>query len=156
MKGRKDEYLFPAIFTKDADGVSVEFPDLPGCYTCGATVEEAMLMARDALSLHLYSLEEDGAPIPEPSSFESLEHGPNQFVAAIEAKMAPYRDRIANKAVKKTLTIPKWLDDLATEHRVNFSLVLQEALKQKLGVMEPRRGYGIQGKEENDGGGQRR
>lgn len=146
MKDRRDGYLFPAIFSKDADGVSVEFPDLPGCYTCGASVEEAMIMARDALSLHLYSMEEEGVRIPEPSSFDSLQHGPNQFVAAIEAKMTPYRDRMANKAVKKTLTIPKWLDDLAAEHRVNYSLVLQEALKQKLGVMEPRRGYEIRRK----------
>ncbi len=142
MKDRRDDYFFPALFTRDTDGVSVEFPDLPGCYTCGATVEEAMLMARDALPLHLYSLEKDGAQIPEPSSFENLRHGTNQFVAVIEAKMAPYRDRMQNRAVKKTLTIPKWLDDLAAEHRVNYSLILQEALKQKLGVMEPRRGYG--------------
>ncbi|MGE5551386.1 MAG: type II toxin-antitoxin system HicB family antitoxin [Bacteroidota bacterium] len=137
----KDYYLFPALLTKDRDGVAVEFPDLPGCYTCGANVEEALNMAKDALPLHLYGLEEDGDPIPEPASLDTLRPGHDQLVAMVEARMIPFRDRMANKAIKKTLTVPKWLDDLATEHRVNFSLVLQEALKRKLGVMEPPQAY---------------
>ena len=132
----KDNYIYPALFTKDTDGISVEFPDLPGCLTCGSTVEEAMWMAKDALPLHIYGLEEDGDPIPKPSDFESIKPGENQYLAVIEARMIPYRDRMANKAVKKTLTIPKWLDDLANEHHVNFSYVLQDALKQKLGAGE--------------------
>lgn len=130
----KDRYVFPAIFSIDADGISVEFPDLPGCLTCGNTEEEALYMAQEALSLHLWGMEDDGTPIPEPSKLVSLAVGQNQVATLIEAWMPPFRDRMANKAVKKILTISKWLNDLAEAKQVNFSHVLQNALKDYLGV----------------------
>ena len=130
----KDRYFFPAIFEVASDGISIEFPDLPGCLPCGFTTEEAISHAKEAMALHLYAMEEDGAPIPEPTDITSLKLEDNQYVVMIEAWMPPFRDEMKNKAVKKTLTIPKWLDDLATENGVNFSHVLQEALKDYLGV----------------------
>lgn len=132
----KDRYIYPAIFNYADDGISVEFPDLPGCYTCGNTDEEALRMAKEALTLHLYGLEEDGYPIPEPSPANKIKIEPNQVVVLIEVWMPPFRDEMKHRAVKKTLTIPKWLDDLAREHNVNFSHLLQNALKEYLGINE--------------------
>lgn len=70
----KDKYVFPAIFSYDDDGVSVEFPDLPGCYTCANSTEEALKMAKDALGLHIYGLEQDNEILPLPSPINSLEN----------------------------------------------------------------------------------
>lgn len=133
----KDRYVFPAILSLDADGISVEFPDLPGCLTCGDTEEEALRMAQEALALHIWGMEADGDPIPEPSKLTNLTTGRNQVATLVEAWMPPFRDKMANKAVKKTLTIPKWLNDLAEAKQVNFSHVLQNALKDYLGVHRP-------------------
>lgn len=88
----KDLYHFPAIFSVDPDGISVEFPDLPGCLTCGASEDEALAMAKEALHLHLYGMEEDGDPIPEPSKVSLLKLDSHQFVAMLEVWMVPYRD----------------------------------------------------------------
>ena len=133
----KDRYVFPAIFHYAEDGISVEFPDLPGCITCGDTTEEALLMAKEALGLRLYSDEQDGVPIPEPSNLTSITLEPNERLILVEVFMPPIRDNQATKAVKKTLTIPKWLNDVAESQQINFSLVLQSALKQVLGIREP-------------------
>jgi predicted RNase H-like HicB family nuclease len=130
----KDHYIYPAIFSFDADGISVEFPDLPGCLTCGDNEEEALFMARDVLKLHLYGLEEDNDDIPQPSSLSNLKLEQNQIPIFIEVWMPPFRDEMSNKAIKKTLTIPKWLNDLAEREKVNFSQILQGALKNYLGI----------------------
>jgi len=132
----KDRYFFPAVFDVAGDGISIEFPDLPGCLPCGHTTEEAISNAKEAMALHLFGMEEDGDPIPEPTEITKLHLGENRFVAMIEAWMPPFRDEMKNKAVKKTLTIPKWLDDLSVENNVNFSHILQDALKTYLGVDE--------------------
>ncbi len=80
----KETYVYPAILTSDEDGISVEFPDLPGCLTCGATAEEAIVMARDALALHLWSMEDDGDQIPEPTPFADLCSAPGQLAALVD------------------------------------------------------------------------
>ncbi|RNB59370.1 type II toxin-antitoxin system HicB family antitoxin [Brevibacillus gelatini] len=128
--------MYPAIFTYEERGVAVEFPDLPGCLTCGKDEEEAIKMAKEAMALHLYSMEKDNDPIPEPSNVKDINTEENEIVCLIEAWMPPFRDEMENRAVKKTLTIPQWLDDIATENNVNFSRILQEGLKKYLGVDE--------------------
>lgn len=130
----KDRYVYPAVFHYAEDGISVEFPDLPGCFTCGDTTEEAMLMAKEALSLHLYGMEKDNDEIPVPSDLTSIKTAPNEQIALIEVFMPPFRDGMENKAVKKTLTIPKWLNDIAEKQNINFSQVLQSGIKQHLGI----------------------
>lgn len=130
-----DSYIFPAVFEPgEIKGYSVTFPDLPGCVTEGDTLEEALRMARDALELHLYGLEDDGDEIPVPTPPEKIDVPQNAFVAPVEAWMPLVRDEMANRSVKKTLTIPKWLNDLAEERRFNFSHILQTALKERLGI----------------------
>lgn len=131
-----DRYLFPAVFTFADDGITVEFPDLPGCVTCGKSEGEALEMAREALGLHLYGLEVDGETIPTPSRLSAVttEHG--QVLAIVDVWMPPLRRGVDQRAIKKTLTLPKWLNDLAEKEGVNFSQLLQHAIKEHLGIKE--------------------
>lgn len=132
-----DRYIYVAIFTKEDEYYNVSFPDLPGCYTYGKTIEEAYNMAKEALELHLYGMEEDGDCIPVPTVGESIiVNESNSFTTLIEAYMPLVRNQMLNKAVKKTLTIPKWLNDLAEEYKINFSQLLQDSLKNYLGVYD--------------------
>ena len=133
---KESTYTYLAIFTKEEDGgYSVRFPQLDGCYTQGATLEEARRMAVDAMSLHLYGMEKDGEEIPEAVLSAEMEEG--ELAVPITAWMTPFRDEMENRAVKKTLTIPAWLNDAAEKRGVNYSHVLQSALKDYLGVYHP-------------------
>lgn len=128
-------YAYPAIFTPEEDGgFSVNFPDLEGCYTCGDDMPDALMMAEDVLALVLYGYEAEGKVIPEPSLISDLDLSADEFANYIPCDTMEYRKRFNNKAVKKTLTIPEWLNEAAQENNVNFSLVLQEALKEKLKI----------------------
>ncbi|ALA12479.1 type II toxin-antitoxin system HicB family antitoxin [Paenibacillus larvae] len=131
------KYIYPAVFSPgepDEGGFTVTFPDLPGCISEGDDLEEALRMAKDALGGHLYLMEEDGDEIPRPSQPDSIQLETGEFVSLIQANTNFVRERIRNKAVNKTLTIPKWLNDAATEEGINFSQTLQDALKQKLDI----------------------
>lgn len=132
----KNKYVYPAIFDYADDGISVEFPDLPGCLTCGDTNEEAIEMAKEAMGLHLYGMEKDSDSIPEPSVIKDIKIDDNQVIVLIEVWMPLVRDEIENHSIKKTLTIPQWLDEIARDKNVNFSRVLQDALKDLLGVKD--------------------
>lgn len=128
------KYLYPAVFTKEESGYSVSFPDVSGCFTSGETLEEAVEMAKDALCLMIYELEEEGTAIPAASPVNDVPHDENSFVSLVGCDTLAYRRFFDNKAVKKTLTIPSWLNDMAERANVNFSGVLQEALKAKLNI----------------------
>jgi predicted RNase H-like HicB family nuclease len=132
----RDYYIYPAVFTFADDGVSIEFPDLPGCLPCADNEEEAFKNAKEALALHLYGMEEDSDEIPEPSKISSIELEKNQAVALIDIYMVLFRDKMATKAVNKMLTLPKWLADLGEREKVNFSGIFQRALKEHLGVKD--------------------
>lgn len=130
----KDRHIYPAIFSYDDDGISVEFPDLPGCLTAGQDTAEAMKNAKEALELALYGFEEDHEDVPEPSAIRTLHLEPDQTFVLVEVWMIPVRDYMENRSIKKTLTIPKWLNDMAEDHNVNFSRLLQQAIKNYLGI----------------------
>jgi predicted RNase H-like HicB family nuclease len=128
-------YLYPAFFRRlKAGGYSIDFPDLPGCVSAGDNLEESLTMAREALSLHLFGMLEDGDEIPAPSDPASLAPDKNAFVAPVEGRPNMVRDEIRNRSVKKTLTNPRWLNEEAERHRVNFSQLLKQALREHLGV----------------------
>lgn len=130
------KYTFPAVFIpEEAGGYSVIFPQLDGCVTQGDTFEEARRMAIEAMSLHLYGMEEDGEEIPAPSM--EIETKKGELVVPITAWMTPFREEMENRAVKKTLTIPAWLNEAAEKRHVNYSQILQNALKDYLGVYHP-------------------
>lgn len=126
-------YAFPAFFYCAPDGVAIEFPDLPGCLPCAKNVEEAFRTAKEALGLHLYGMEQDGDEIPAPTPVSQLRPDEGGIVAMIEVFMPSVRDKINNRVVKKTLTIPAWLNREAEAAHVNFSQVLQDGLKSYLG-----------------------
>jgi predicted RNase H-like HicB family nuclease len=130
----KRSYSFTAIFEYDEDGISVIFPDFPGALTCGNNEEEAYRNAKEALGLHLFELEQDNNIIPEPTRLFQQSLGPNQAAVIVNVFMPLIRDRVKRATVKKTLTIPKWLNDIAEENKINFSHVLQESLKERLGI----------------------
>lgn len=130
----KSTYIFPALFEQDSRGISIVFPDLPGCLPCADTMEEAFKNAKEALQLHLYGMEEDGETIPEPSKIENLPRTSNQLVAMIDVWMPSFREKMLNKSTNKTVTIPRWLDLLAKQNHVNYSRLLQSSLKEYLGI----------------------
>ena len=128
-------YLYPAYFRRvESGGFSVDFPDLPGCITAGDSLADSLTMAREALSLHLYGMEEAGGQFPSPSEPEAIPAVAGAFVAPVEGRPDMAADEIRNKSVKKTLTIPNWLNETAEQHHINFSQVLQSALKERLGM----------------------
>ncbi len=128
-----DKLIYPAVFhPEEVGGYSVCFPDLLGCITEGDTLAEAMAMAEDALGIYLYSLKEEKEPIPEPSRPESLSYETGEFVCLVEWDELEYLKRTDSKTVKKTVTLPSWMNRRAEELRVNFSQTLQEALMKKI------------------------
>ena len=133
---RVKSYTFTAAFVQEADGgYSVRFPQLDGCFTQGDDFDTARAMATDAMSLHLYGMEQDGEAIPAPQLQLPLQEG--ELAVPITAWMTPFRDEMENRAVKKNLTIPAWLNDAAEARKVNYSQILQSALKDYLGVYHP-------------------
>lgn len=131
---KDDIYIYPSIFSFDDDGISVEFPDLEGCFTCGDTTQEAITNAKEAMGLHLFGMEEDNETIPEPTDIRDIKLKDNQSIVLIEVYMPIIREAINNQSVKKTLTIPRWLNNLAEKNNINFSQLLQSALKDILNV----------------------
>lgn len=131
------KYVYPAIFTPEENGMySVVFPGLESCYTQGDDMADAYEMAEDVLCLTLYNLERSGKAIPVPTDVQSLKPVAPAFASLVSADTIEYRRFYDAKAVKKTLTIPSWLNDMAEREEVNFSYVLQTALKEKLGITE--------------------
>ena len=129
-----DQYIFPCVFIYEDDEISVYYPDLDGCVTSGANEHEAFSNAKTALTLHLYGMEQDNEPIPTPSKAKDITLDENEQALLLEVSMPAFRAKQANKLVKKTLTIPEWLNIEAENKNVNFSQILQTALKQHLQV----------------------
>lgn len=117
---------YPAIFHFEDGGYWAEFPDLPGCQTEGDTVAEVVAEAATALGAYLCSMMERSVPIPEPSDIHALRAEGSDFVSVVSANPLAFQTR--TRAVKKTLTIPEWLNDEAEKRHINFSSVLQQAL----------------------------
>jgi len=136
--------MYPACFFKEESGYSVIFPDLNWLATGGETLDEAMAMAIDCLAGYLHTCQMDGDNIPEPSNLSDIdpevvakELDPDSpmceaFVNIVSVDVASYAKEHFEKSVKKTLTIPAWLNNAALEKGINFSQVLQEALKTQL------------------------
>lgn len=134
--------IYPACFFKEESGYSVVFPDLNWLATCGETENEAMSMAIDCLAGYLYTLKNDGEQFPAASAMKdvSLEKvakelnadTTNAFVSMVSVDVAEYAKTHFEKSVRKTLTIPAWLNIAAQQKNINFSQTLQEALLAKI------------------------
>lgn len=128
-----NKLFYPALFHKaEEGGFWVSFPDIPECLTQGDDMTQAYEMAADALGLALTSREEEHQPIPSSSDPTEIVPEPDSFIVVIEFDMLSYKKRTSSRAVKKTLSIPEWLNEAAMEHNINFSQVLQDALKSQL------------------------
>jgi predicted RNase H-like HicB family nuclease len=129
------KYVYPAIFSKDEDGlIFVDFPDVKSCYTQGNDMADALEMAEDVLCLTLYHLEKDGKEIPEPSAPGAFTLKENDVVSLVHCDTIFYKRFYSSKVIKKTLTIPSWLNDAALEKNINFSQTLQNALIEQLNL----------------------
>lgn len=130
------KYIFPAVFTPEKGGkFSIIFPDIEGCFTCGDDLADGMEMAQDALALMLTHLEDEKREIPAASSINAFTVDKDEFVTYISCDTTVYRRLMNRTAVKKTLSIPSWLNDSAVAAGLNFSQVLQDALKQQLNIL---------------------
>lgn len=130
----KNRYSFIAVFNYADDGISIEFPDLPGCLPCAHTQDEALKNAKEALGLHLYGMEQDNEVIPEPSTVHNIALGDGDVAVLVDVFMPPVRESINSRFVKKTLSLPAWLANMADMDGVNCSRIFQNALMDYLGV----------------------
>ena len=122
---------YPACFYPDrerAGAYAVEAPDLPGCVSGGESLAEAILMGTDAASGWVLDELEDGKPAPRSSAIEDIIPDPGGFVSLLVLDMDAYAGKYGKKAVRKSLTIPAWLNTFAENNHLNFSQVLQNAL----------------------------
>lgn len=128
----KDVLLtYPAIFTKEDNEYWVEFIDLEGCFSDGTTLAEAMENAKEAMGLYLEDLEE----YPESTTdIKNIKLEDNQIISFVTINLKEHKRKYENKSVKKTLSIPAWLNTIAEKENVNFSQLLQKALIETLNV----------------------
>ncbi len=129
-----NKLFYPAVFhMADEGGYYITFPDLPECMTQGEDMQDAYEMAVDALGLALTSREQAGEEIPAASQVDQIVFDKNgDYCVVIEFDMLTYKKHNKSKAVKKTLTIPEWMNEEAMALNINFSQVLQEALMKKI------------------------
>lgn len=128
-----NKLFYPALFHKAGEGgFWVSFPDIPECLTQGDDMAQAYEMAVDALGLALSCREKESQPLPAASDPTAITPDPGSFLAVIEFDMLAYKKRTNSKAVKKTLSIPEWLNEAAMAAGINFSQVLQDALIAKI------------------------
>ena len=137
--------VYPACFFKESNGYSVVFPDLNWLSTCGDSVQDAMEMAIDCLAGHIYMSQKLGEQIPAPSNIADINiekveeeldlQAVEAIVNLVSVDVKEYAKTHFEKAVKKTLSIPMWLNSAAEAENINFSKTLQEALKVKLNIL---------------------
>lgn len=123
--------IYPAVFKPFSDGSGgyvVEFPDLPGCVTEGKDLEEAIEMGIDAASGWILGELEDGEKIPEASDSRKIPVEGDEMVNVLLLDLDSYAEQYGEKAVRKNLTIPAWLNTFAEKNNLNFSKILQDAL----------------------------
>ena len=128
------QYVYPAKLYPDEEFIGVAVPDLPGCFTYGKDTADALVMAKDAVEMWLTDAEDQQEPIPTPSKTLVLEEG--EIFTLIQANTAEYRKAHSNQSVKKTLTIPAWLNFQAEKANAPFSHILQEGLKSYLKIAQ--------------------
>jgi len=128
------KYVYPAILFSDEGQIGVRVPDLPGCFTYGIDKAEALLMAKDAVEMWLWDAENKQEDIPIPS--ETLKTGKGEMLTLIAADTDEYRQANDTRAIKKTLTIPSWLNFQAEKANAPFSQILQQGLKEYLHIAE--------------------
>lgn len=127
---------YPAIFTFEDNQYWVEFIDLEGCFSDGKTLAEAMENAKEAMGLYLEDLEK----YPEcTTDIKNVKLENNQIISFVTINLEEHKKKYENKSVKKTLSIPAWLNTMAEKENINFSQLLQKALKDTLNLDKTRK-----------------
>lgn len=129
---KTERYFYPAVFTyEDGQEIAVVFPDLDVA-TSGTNDDDAFLSARELLGCAIYGPEEDGEEIPSPTPLSEIKVQDNERAVLIDVYMPSIRMAQTNRSVNRTVTLPAWLNAAALECNINFSQVLQDALKKQL------------------------
>ncbi|MCD7751411.1 MAG: type II toxin-antitoxin system HicB family antitoxin [Lachnospiraceae bacterium] len=129
---KPERYFYPAVFTYEpGQEIAVFFPDLD-CATSGVNEDDALLSARELLGVVLFGLEEDGEEIPAPTPLSNIAMEANERAVLVDVYMPSVRQARVNRSVSRTVTLPAWLNAAALERSINFSQVLQDALKAQL------------------------
>lgn len=132
---KTERYFYPAVFTyEEGQEISVVFPDLDVA-TSGVNDDDALLSARELLGCAMFGLEEDGEPIPAPTPLNALALSHNERAVLVDVYMPSVRMAQNNKSVNRTVTLPAWLNAAALERNINFSQVLQDAIKKQIGIV---------------------
>lgn len=130
-----NKLFYPAVFHKaEEGGFWVTFPDIPECMTQGEDMQQAYEMTVEALGLSITTMEEEGEELPKASAPDMVLTEEGSFLVVVEFDLMEYRRRNCSRAVKKTLSIPEWLNEAAIRKNINFFQVLQEALLQKVNM----------------------
>jgi predicted RNase H-like HicB family nuclease len=123
----KKNYIYPAVYEYEDNGtISVYFPDIDNCFTFGETIEECLENAKECLELFVESELELGNELPQPTNYGDIIKDKFLVIANVEEM------KNQNKAVNRTVTLPRWLNIAAEKSDINVSRVLQEALKEKI------------------------
>lgn len=131
---KPERYFYPAVFTYEpGQEIAVVFPDLDVA-TSSIDEDDALLSARELLGITMQGLEEDGEEIPSPTPLPNVEVQENERVVLVDVYMPSVRMAHVNRSISRTVTLPAWLNSAALERGVNFSQVLQDALKRQLGL----------------------
>lgn len=129
-------FYYPAVFQKEEVGYSVWVPDIQGCVSQGDTFDEAMEYIKDAIGICLDLIVQNGNVPPKATEPNGIELEPDQFVAVVSFDFDEYQKKHGEKSVKKTLTLPAWLNTLSERKNINFSQVLQNALIHELQIAD--------------------
>lgn len=129
-------FYYPAVFQKEEVGYSVWVPDIQGCVSQGDTFDEAMEYIKDAIGICLDLIVQNGNVPPKATEPNGIELEPDQFVAVVSFDFDEYQKKHGEKSVKKTLTVPAWLNTLSERKNINFSQVLQNALIHELQIAD--------------------
>jgi predicted RNase H-like HicB family nuclease len=129
---RKLTYL-AVLESNDGKGYGVFFPDIPGCVSYGDNFDQAVKMGKEALELHIYGMEKDGEPAPERTDMiPELARG--DLVVPVSIYPDLVKEALDNRREKTTITLPRWLKSLAEQEGINYSKLLENALKDSLGI----------------------
>ena len=130
-------YVYPVIFTPiEEGGYCVYAPDIKGCITEADNFAEGIAKIRDGICGMLYILERDNQPIPEPTDVFLVKREKNDIVTLVDAPLEEYRRRVGSKAVRRTISIPEWLDKLAMQSNISLSQITQKAIKDELQLVD--------------------
>ena len=133
----ENHYIYPVIYEKDEyNNIGMYFPDFPGASVLPKDITDGIKRAKEMLAFRILELEEKKITLPTPSEPSTIKLSKDEQIIFIEIYMPPYRNEAANKAVTKNCTLPRWLRDAAQEAGLNFSQLLQTAIKEALAIKD--------------------